>query len=159
MNKDAAIKAGEVSGQKFGKLNVFVYGGTVQERTAVLAALADVFTKSQHGGTQLQALESRKTWLGLGSVKPFDFIISINSMGSYTYRGSQGMVIDPSDVGAAYNSQRPGGTFTLQRIIAHELGHAAMGTRDAGVNRMDNVIKHENSIMRQLGDTNDRIIY
>ena len=39
---------------------------------------------------------------------------------------------------------------TTTRIIAHEFGHAVMGTRDDGPNRMNNVIENENPIMREL---------
>jgi len=39
-----------------------------------------------------------------------------------------------------------------ERIIAHEVGHYATGTRDAGPNRMDNVIQNENPIVRELGE-------
>jgi len=156
--KDAAIKAGQVSGQKFGKLNVFAYGGTVEERTAALAAMGDVFTKSAHGATELQALESRTTLFG--AVKPFDLVLAKNKAGSYTYLGSQGMVLDFRQIGkGAKLFANPGGGFTLQRIIAHELGHAAMGVDDIGPKSMDNVIRNENKIMRELGDTNDRIAY
>lgn len=156
--KDAAIKAGAVSGQKFGKLNVFAYGGTAEERAAALSAMGDVFTKSAQGAQELKALEARTNIFG--KVKPFDVVMARNPNGSYTYKGSQGMALDMSQVGR-YGQlfSRPGGGFTLQRLIAHELGHAAMGVGDDGPNRMNNVLRYENTIMRELGDTNDRIRY
>ncbi len=158
--KAAAIKAGEVSSQRVGKLNVFVYGGSTEDRAKVLKAISDVFTKSSHGATELQALESRKFFLGMGSVKPFDILLAKNPIGSYTYTGSQGLVLDLRQVGAySYVFRDPISGFSLQRIIAHELGHAAMGTSDDGPMRMNNVNKHENVIMRELGDTNDRVTY
>jgi hypothetical protein len=49
--------------------------------------------------------------------------------------------------------------FTLERIFAHELGHAAMGNLDNGPGRMNNVNWNENPVMRQLGDFNDRTAY
>jgi len=47
----------------------------------------------------------------------------------------------------------------LERIFAHELGHAAMYNRDNGPGRMNNVNWNENPVMRQLGDFNDRTAY
>jgi RHS repeat-associated protein len=159
--KDAAIKAGDTSTRQFGTLNVNVYGGTAKERADILAAAGDVFTKSEHGGWGLKALESRKTWFGFGSTKPFDIIVGRSPVGSFTLGGSQEMLLDPRQVNnAAYSSlfaDPNSGRFTYQRIIAHELGHAAMGTHDDGAGRMNNVIRNENVIMRQLGDYNDRI--
>ncbi len=41
---------------------------------------------------------------------------------------------------------------TLDRKIAHELGHAVTGTRDSGPANMDNVNQNENPIMEELGE-------
>jgi len=79
--------------------------------------------------------------------------------GTYSYRGGQIITLDEGDVGAAYPSATPGGTYSYERILAHELGHLAMGYQDGGPGRMFNVTTNENPIMRQLGDTNDRIAY
>jgi hypothetical protein len=81
--KDAAIQAGHVSTRKFGELQVNVYGGTAEERNAVMGADDDVLTRSAQGGEELKALESRKTWFGLGSPKPFDIMIGTNPSGTY----------------------------------------------------------------------------
>lgn len=48
--------------------------------------------------------------------------------------------------------------FSNTRWIAHEFGHAIMGTRDDGPNRMNNVIANETPIMRELGEP-ERISY
>jgi len=157
--KKEAIKLGQVSGQKFGKLNVFAYGGTVEERTSVLNALGNVFTKSAHGANELAALESRKTFLVAGGVRPFDVLIWTSINGSYTRKGSQSMVFDPTQVGKSYESKNGGGTFSTERIMAHEVGHAAMGAGDEGLGLMNNVDWNENPIMEQLGDPNDRTAY
>jgi hypothetical protein len=108
----------------------------------------------------LSALEGRKSGLfGLwGSPKPFD-IIQMASGGSYSYAGGQSIMLDRHDIGAGYTSRFGGGTFTLERIFAHELGHAAMGNLDNGPGRMNNVNWNENPVMRQLGDFNDRTAY
>jgi hypothetical protein len=47
---------------------------------------------------------------------------------------------------------------TTRRVIAHEFGHAIMGTRDDGPGRMNNVRLNENPIMRELGEP-ERLAY
>jgi len=150
--KAEAIKAGEVSGEMVGKVAVFAYGGSLDQRTGELSAIKTVLTDSDQGKAMLSALEDRKTWFGLGSVKSFD-LISMDSGGSHTFLGSQRILLDQHDVGASYKSLDGNGTFSYERIIAHELGHAAMGTRDDGPGRMNNVNANENVVMRQLGDS------
>jgi hypothetical protein len=83
----------------------------------------------------------------------------VNSGGSYTYPNSQIIAIDLNDIGRAYNSLRPGGVYSYERVLAHELGHAAFGDRDIGIDRMFNVEWNENWVMNELGDTNDRLTY
>jgi hypothetical protein len=109
----------------------------------------------------LSALEGRKSGLfGLwGSPMPFDLIRWANPLESYSYTGGQAIILDPRDVGAGYTSASGGGTYSLQRIFAHELGHAAMGNLDNGPGQMNNVNWNENPVMRQLGDFNDRTSY
>jgi hypothetical protein len=68
-------------------------------------------------------------------------------------------MLDRHDIGAGYSSRFGGGAYTLERIFAHELGHAAMGNLDNGPGRMNNVNWNENTVMRQLGDFNDRTAY
>jgi hypothetical protein len=63
-------------GEELGTLTVFVYGGTAADRSATLKALTDDFTKTEHGASEEKALESRKTWFGLGSTKPFDIMLA-----------------------------------------------------------------------------------
>jgi hypothetical protein len=156
--KDAAIKAGDVSGIMVGKVAIYAYGGTIEERTAELLAIQAILTQSEQGKGMLAALEARRYWFGFGSVKPFDLIME-TSGGSHTFVGTNSIILDRNDVGASYKSLLGGGTFTFERIFAHELGHAAMGARDDGFMRMNNVSTYENVVMRQLGDPNDRIAY
>jgi hypothetical protein len=158
--KSSAQKAGAVSSTKVGDVWVNAYGGTAAQRTDELAAFSDDLTHTDRGKEMLKTLEGRKSGLfGLwGSPKPFD-IIRVASGGSYSYAGGQAIMLDYHDVGAAYTSAHPGGTYSLRRIFAHELGHAAMGNRDNGPGRMNNVNWNENVIMRQLGDLNDRTAY
>jgi len=67
--------------------------------------------------------------------------------------------LDRSDVGSSYASMSNEGTYSYDRIAAHELGHIAFGTGDVGPGRMLNVMTNENVVMRQLGDFDDRIAY
>jgi hypothetical protein len=105
-------------------------------------------------------LEGRKSgFLGRwGEPKPFDLIRWANPLGSYSTQGGNFIVLDPNDIGARYTSAT-GGTYSLRRIFAHEMGHAAMGNLDNGPGAMNNVNWNENVLMRQLGDFNDRAAY
>jgi RHS repeat-associated protein len=158
--KSSAQRSGAVSSTKVGGVWVNAYGGTAAQRTDELAAFSQDLTHSERGKDMLKALEGRKSGLfGLwGSPKPFD-IIQMASGGSYSYAGGQAIMLDYHDVGAAYTSAHGGGTYSLQRIFAHELGHAAMGNLDNGPGQMNNVNWNENPVMRQLGDFNDRTAY
>jgi hypothetical protein len=40
---------------------------------------------------------------------------------------------------------------STERVLAHEIGHAATGIEDTGPGRMDNVIANENPIVTELG--------
>jgi hypothetical protein len=158
--KSSAQSTGGVASTKVGGVWVNAYGGTAAQRTDELAAISDDLTHSDRGKEMLKTLEGRKSGLfGLwGSPKPFD-IIQMASGGSYSYAGGQAIMLDYHDVGAAYASAHGGGTYSLQRIFAHEMGHAAMGNLDNGPGRMNNVNWNENLVMRQLGDFNDRTAY
>lgn len=73
--------------------------------------------------------------------------------------GGQVTRLDYHDVGTSYTSRFGGGTFSLERIFAHELGHSAMGNLDNGPGRMNNINWNENPVMRRLGDLDDRTAY
>ncbi len=47
---------------------------------------------------------------------------------------------------------------TTERILGHEMGHAATGIGDTGPNNMDNVRQNENPIAIELGQP-ERIRY
>jgi hypothetical protein len=91
-------------------------------------------------------------------IKPLD-IIQVASGGTSSLTPGQVIMLDYHDVGAGYSSASGGGHYTLQRIFAHELGHAAMGNMDNGPGGMNNINWNENPVMRQLGDFNDRTAY
>lgn len=157
--KAAAIRAGQVSGAKVGKVNIFAYGGTIEQRTAELVAIQAVLTGTDRGKQMLSVLEGRKDgFLGLwGNVKPFDLINgNFGVEGSHSYQNSTWIAIDWNQIGSHYVG---GGSFSITRIVAHELGHAVMGADDDGPRNMKNVNGNENPIMRQLGDQDDRTQY
>jgi RHS repeat-associated protein len=159
--KISAQSGGSVSSKQIGKVWFNAYGGTAAERSAELAAMSQDLTQSDRGGAMLKALEGRKSGLfGLwGDPKPFDIIQWANPLASYSTQGGNFIVLDPGDIGAGYSSAMGGGTYSLQRIFGHEMGHAAMGNLDNGPGAMNNVNWNENVLMRQLGDFNDRAAY
>jgi hypothetical protein len=158
--KSTAQAAGAVQSTNVGGVWVNAYGGTGDQRSAELAAFTQDVTTTDRGKAMLSALQGRKSGLfGLwGAPKPFD-LIQVASGGSYSYVGGQAIRLDYHDVGDGYTSASGGGAYSLQRIFAHELGHAAMGNLDNGPGRMNNVNWNENPVMRQLGDFNDRTTY
>jgi RHS repeat-associated protein len=158
--KSGAQRTGAVTSTNVGGVWVNAYGGTAGQRSAELAAFSQDVTQTDRGKAMLSALQHRKSGLfGLwGGPKPFD-LIQVASRGSYSYAGGQSIMLDYHDVGAGYPSASGGGTYSLQRIFAHELGHAAMGNLDNGPGQMNNVNWNENPVMRQLGDFNDRTAY
>ena len=84
-----------------------------------------------------------------------------DKFGSYSSPGSNQIAVDiKNDLGAPYKSLKPGGVFTYGRILAHELGHAAMEYLDYTVDPTYNIRMVENPIMRSAyKDLNDRIHY
>ncbi|MBN8540431.1 MAG: RHS repeat-associated core domain-containing protein [Deltaproteobacteria bacterium] len=75
--------------------------------------------------------------------------------GSYAKCGE--VVIDPTDIGDFYETTEGFAQYSLERILAHELGHLA-GTRDSGPRRMDNINNWENPVMTPI-DGNVRDAY
>lgn len=159
--KASAQRAGAVSSQKIGNVWFNAYGGSAAERSAQLAVMSQDLTTTDRGGEMLKVLEGRKSgFLGLwGDPQPFDIILWANPLKSYSTQGGNFIVLDPSQIGAPYTSATGGGTYSLQRIFAHEMGHAAMRNLDNGPGAMNNVNWNENVLMRQLGDFNDRTTY
>ena len=73
--KEIAISLGKVNGQKYGKLNVFFYGGSVHAQAAVESKIRYFFTQTLHGSTLLKTLESCRKFI--------DVIITSNSFKFY----------------------------------------------------------------------------
>lgn len=161
-----AIRNGDIERGQIGKLPVEIYGGTLTERQKVLSALMTDLTKTQQGQSMLSAMEARTSWTLAGRVvQPLQVILT-NHGGSYTYLGSNIITIDTHQVTTgSYATSSGTARWTYQRVLAHEMGHAAMGVSDAYLsgyganNQMANVIANENRLMNQLGDFNDRIRY
>jgi RHS repeat-associated protein len=165
-----SLANGEVTRRQVGRVPVVIFGGTESERLDAYVAAKSVLEgspgyRSPHGATMEQALANRPAWQSPG-VKPLEIILVRGSpIGSFTQVGVNWIVIAPSSpqcigcVGGSYPSQLGGGVFTYERLIAHELGHAAMGTSDNLANEMHNVVLHENRVMLELGDTNLRMDY
>ncbi len=156
--KSLSVKNGQVSRYELGDLPVEVYGETAGERNKAFAALKADLTKGGDVGKEMS-----RDFLGRttdsGSVRPLEIVLT-RSYNSYSNPGGNTIVVDVAhDLGSTYTSKIPGGKFTYERILAHELGHAALGYYDMRIDMMYNIRNAENPIMRALGDTNDRTSY
>jgi RHS repeat-associated protein len=160
--RQQAIANGAVFKGSIGDLPVEVYGLTGDEREAAFNALkADLSADCDASRSINQALGNRTEG---GGLRPLDVILvksDAGEIGSFSVPGSNQIVVDRWDVGDIYDSARPGGRYTYERILAHELGHAALGLHDDGPTYMNNVNKVENPIMKALApkDYNDRMSY
>jgi len=146
---------------------VKIFGGTAVERDTAMAAARNVLAISTTGQQMRAVLEKRTDYSVFGQqVKTLEIVITNGyhpgngvNVGSFTYVNSNTIAIDANQIGQAYTSLRPGGVFSYERIIAHELGHAAFGDTDTGIDNMFNVKWNENWVMNELGDANDRLSY
>jgi RHS repeat-associated protein len=157
--KALAIDRGQVTNGKVGALPVEVYGRDASDRSQAFAGLKQDLTEGGGVASSVRQALSNRLLPGGGGLKPLEIILT-GDYGSYAVPGSNTIVVDVlSDVDSLYDSVRPGGHFTYQRILAHELGHAALGLQDLTTDPMLTVRQVENPIMRALGDTNDRQSY
>jgi Flp pilus assembly pilin Flp len=117
---------------------ITITGGTAAQQAAINQALADIYSTPR--GAQMQAAIEGGTPL----------TININSTGGLSATGSV-IQIDPSSHPVIQTTAGPLPATTL-RILAHEIGHAAMGERDDGANNLNNVIANENPVMSALGE-------
>ena len=159
--KERTIADGQVLKSKIGNLPVEVYGSTGDERTAALNALkADLSADCDASRSINQAFGNRTEG---GGLRPLAVILvdSGGEIGSFSVPGSNQIVVDHWEVGDIYDSARPGGRYSYERILAHELGHAALGLHDDGPTYMNSVNQVENPIMRALApkDYDDRMSY
>jgi len=95
-----------------------------------------------------------------GSVEHVRVYIDADSgLGTYSVRGGNVMVLQPSDLLSSYSGRTGVGFFSYDRIFAHEMGHMAFGNNAFDDYALTNIKNNENAIMEQLGYTNDRMFY
>ncbi len=127
-----------------GKTVTQVTRGTAAERADIENATADVFG-TKRGGELLKLAKGRSS--------PLE--VRINYRGDFYYdpRGDF-ITVDPTRTVEllVWKGWRPGfEPASMQRILAHEFGHALTGVRDVGFLRLDNVRLNENPIINELG--------
>lgn len=83
-----------------------------------------------------------------GKGSSIDVIINYNGNNSAFVNGGP-VYIDPTSHPILQTTEGPIPASTT-RIVAHELGHAIVGTRDDGSKRMNNVNLNENPIVTAL---------
>ena len=124
-----------------GKLVAEINSGSAANIASIEEDLKDIFS-TPRGKEMLIVIQK--------GGKPV--IIRINNSGKLSARTGKLIInLDPSrhPVIQTTSGPIPAGT---RRILAHELGHAVMGTRDVGPGRMDNIHLNENPIMTSLGE-------
>lgn len=127
-----------------------VRGGDFDLRQSVADALAKIFSTPR--GTEMLSLIKERwsdfhVYLSSGIAGGFAITSHKNSF------GSNFVVIDP------YYESKVATTagaipYTIERLLAHELGHAIFGTKDCtegDTKCMQNVLENENPIMAALG--------
>jgi hypothetical protein len=130
-----------------------VIGGTPADRIGVEADLRAIL-QTPRGAQMLSQLETRRSFFFFKS----DFVVDLTvANNAYAYTGQDAIFVDPNFHPLIQTTIGLVPASTL-RILGHELGHAAFGTRDDGPGRMNNVLQNENPIMRTLGQP-DRTRY
>ena len=131
-----------------------ITGGTQSQRNQTYKALLDVFS-TPVGAQMFQEIAGRRTfWIWR---RPFAIALRPGSNWAGSMIGAQGRAksqyisLDPI-ITMQIQTERGLVTPSLQRQIAHELGHAVFGLRDVGPGQMQTVIHAENSVMRALGE-------
>lgn len=119
---------------------------TAKIRDNVFGALQRVLS-TKRGSYMLLRLQIRNGSSLGGESKPFKIIV--------TDYASQGITDNAITVNCAdrptYSSWSGEHASSVERLIAHELGHSIMGTLDDGYGQMNNVFYNENPIMYELG--------
>jgi RHS repeat-associated protein len=133
-----------------GESPVSVVGGTLEQRAAITAAIARIFGTPR--GQQMEA-QIRGPWYWHGSPKTVHVNCDMKDSGQL---GGNELFIDPGwnpNILTALGL-RPA---SLERIIAHELGHT-LGANDDGLGKMNNVKLNENPVAIALGQP-ERLAY
>jgi hypothetical protein len=124
--KDRAVFDGRILRDKISGVPVTIYGETADERQAAFDALkTDLTADCDESRSILKALGNRRDSAG---VRPLEVVLvhSAGDIGSFSVPGSNEIVVDRWNVDDVYDSKVPGGRFTYGRVLAHELGHAAL---------------------------------
>ena len=159
--RDLAADRGEVLKGKVDGIPVGVFGGTPEYREKALAAFKRDLTDGGDVAKQMKA-NLRPRFVGKDAeAKAFEIVL-MTDIQSHSIPWSNRMVIDTWELDDTYTAK--GGKqvkFTWERIVAHELGHSALGYSDWRISSMENVNKAENPIMRALEGKNaiDRVEY
>ena len=128
-----------------------VAGGTAAQQQQVRDAVDRILSTPR--GKQLDD-QIRGPWYWRGSPKT----INLNcNQRDQSELGGANIFLDPNyhpEIETSAGWQQA----SLQRVIAHELGHT-LGTDDDGPGRMNNVNLNENPIATQLGEPYVRIRY
>jgi RHS repeat-associated protein len=150
-----------VLADRVGKVPVRVSGGTGAQRNEAFANIKKILTKTTRGQAMLAELSKKKAG---NEVRTLQVSIRESPAGSNWDPSTSILTVDLRQLEATYVSY--GGelfNYSMTRIIAHELGHAAFGIDDIddpiGGKSMWNVHHNENPIMRELGDPNNRMKY
>jgi len=150
---DKAVDGASGSPSKFtmGKTHFYIEGGSPEQQQEAQTGIRRIMGSPGRGKAMMDVLDARGD---------SDFYVGLRrGIGSQSYSNSQGIVLDVDQIGTPYESNSGKRPFTITRMEAHELGHAIFGTRDLGLNNMENIWQNENPIMRALGDPYDRIKY
>lgn len=162
-NRDSSSSSGAKNSRAtklyVGEVPVTIHGGSNDQRLRVAVSLQKILLGTSRGAEILSTLESRTTFWS-NEVEPLNVYV-IPGEGSQAGISDNWIQYDPMDLSTSYIAKGESWQqFTLDRILAHELGHVA-GARDDGPGSMANIRQNENPIMRQLGDPShlERIKY
>ncbi|MFA5162846.1 MAG: RHS repeat-associated core domain-containing protein [Elusimicrobiales bacterium] len=123
---------------------VSIIGGTELQRLAMQIVLNRVFRTRR--GRELEDM-IRGPWYRHGH----PISLEINCAGVLGATGDTIFIDSAEALRLSIETSSGPRIPSLTGIVAHELGHAVTGTRDTGINMMDNVSQNENPIIQELG--------
>lgn len=131
-----------------------IKGGTPEQQNEVRRSLKQIDATSN--GQELDvAIGNADFKIGLKAFDP----LNANARVSTRTLGISFEFVDGTVCCYTSNPNSGESSYTLDRVLTHEIGHLA-GTRDDGVNSLNNVNRWENPIMRQIApSSSDRTAY